>query len=162
MPRPSKLIELPARLSIVRRGSYDENMTVEIEIQDDRSRTLAARFELPLAQFTYALFGLAAVPGTLLFNASGTVGLAHQVDEREVFVPDGPHRQRELRAKAAVRGAEAAGWRGRVSDATNSHRRDRAETRNGIKGDVYRVSFERWVDDEDQPLEFGPDPKEGG
>lgn len=160
MPRPSRLVELPARLTIVRRGGYDDKMTVEVEIMDDRSRTLAARFELPLAQFTYALFGLASVPGTLLFNASGTVGLAHETRDLEVFVPDGSHRTAKLRAERAIREREDEGWRGRVADGTNPHRRQAAETRNGVKGAVYRVFYERWVDDDGKALEFSNDEEE--
>jgi hypothetical protein len=154
MPKSNKMLTLPGSLTIIRRGS-DAEAQIVIEFDDEKSRSRAASIAVSPADFAMALTGLAAVPGSMTFNATGTVGLRHEHCSREVFVVDGGFKSMRKHAELAVRAQETDGWRGCIDDVHNLHRRLRNEIRNGVKGVVYRVHHDRWIDDETgKPLEF--------
>lgn len=110
---------------------------VRIEVEDDRSGTRVLVATLGLEDFARLLTGRSFIHCDLTVSAS-LVGKVRQTKQVQVAFerPYGP--DDEEAAAAAILPFEVDGWKGRVEDLFNHHRR--------LMDGVYSVSFVRWVD----------------
>jgi hypothetical protein len=134
---------LPGHITICRPSRGDDKETINFSLVDEASGVEFAHVEIALNDFARALTGCGHQP--IRFRHRGAlVGMRREHEYREVFIPEGYGAERLARAQAAVQALEADGWKGRVSDACNHHRR----LRSAEGGAIYQVLFERHVSQE--------------
>ena len=127
-------------------GSGADYITIQLE--DRLSGCRMTEIRIKYADFAKALTGLGNVACEFdLYTAN--IGKRREVKEERVCVPRVGFEQREAHAAEAVAVYNVDGWTGRVRDALNQHRRVQSTD----KGTWYRVSYVRFVDDDDQQEE---------
>lgn len=111
---------------------------IEISLYDDSSGTEYASVRVDPANFAEALVGLGRVECEFTLRPD-LVGKIHENKEEVVRYTGGwiDYNDREKVARKAFKEYEIDGWKGRVDDLFNQHRR----TASG-----YRVTFVRYVD----------------
>lgn len=120
------------------RGSHGPEM-VYVELTDELSGTRVVTAKIPVEQFADVLFGMAYTPCVFDFYPE-LVGLKYE--HKEEFVPFDnpgyfqPGEEREKVAAKVFTPFEMDGWKGRVDDLFNPHRRGK----NGS-----RVTFVRYI-----------------
>lgn len=152
MKRPTEEKQLTGTLSISRTSSNRPlDRPIKITLEDELSRCRVVQIELTLADFAEALTGMFGVPCQFTWPSSSVVGKRHEHKTEVVFIPDKcTDRKDQESARKHFAEFEVDGWRGRVSDAFNSHRWAKDERPNpcGVRGMWTSITFDRWVEAE--------------
>ena len=133
--------KLPGRLIVTNPHGGDRKDYVNVQITDAISSTILVNVKLSLEQFGIALSSSREVKCDLEYYPE-SIGKVQESKTEEVFVPKGEWKDRYKTAEEAVSKFEVDGWKGSVSDATNSKR----NIEYGDKGTIQKVSFYRYVD----------------
>ena len=115
-----------------------------IKMTDESSGIQFLELEIALSDFTKAVTGQGGVEVDFELRHVEKVGMVQQNKTEEVYVPEGDYEMREARAKRALKQYEIDGWKGRVNDCLNMHRRIGPHATK--KGSMYSVTFTRHVD----------------
>lgn len=132
-------LKMPGTITISRPRGNMEPEYVQIEVNDELSGSRCLSVRIPIPEFAEALFGAACRPCEFDLRPD-LVGLKHEWKEEFVPLDDSKYyfrdAEREAVAEKALAPFEVDGWKGRVDDLFNHHRRGK----NGA-----RVSFVRYV-----------------
>lgn len=130
-----------AQVTICRTTNNKSGDSIRIEINDASNGIRVVDAVVQLADFAQAITGLYRVPCTGTLYAPELAGMVRETKTEHVLVRDPFGKDRERRVAEAVARFEVDGWRGRVSDATNSHCRVSVDT----EGCTYKVHYVRFV-----------------
>lgn len=118
---------------------------VSIRIEDAVSGTEIVDVNMTLLTFAEMISGSSMRPVDVEFHGAPAFGKMRETKTEVVFIPDGEWKDREARAKKALKAFEVDGWSGNLSDALNHHR---------SKGQgKQEVGFTRFVDPTPEQLE---------
>lgn len=148
---------LQGKLTISRMTSnFNNPRPIRITLKDDLSSCEVVEINLSLEAFANAITAAGFQPCEFEFNASGVVGKKREHKTEVVFIPNkigykkGNNGDRKA-VQPYLAPYEVDGWKGRASDALNSHNWDREQRSppKGAKvdsGNWTTIVFERWVD----------------
>jgi len=113
-------------------GGLDEDKCYRLRIKDDSSKVTVCEISMNAEQLAQVLTGISTQGISVEWGFVGKIGMVREVKRELVHVPN-----RSL-VKEAVAGFEVNGWKGRLEDASNHHKR-------GPGSDMYWVTYTRHV-----------------
>lgn len=135
---------MKGRIHISRPSYGSGKEAICIEVIDESSGVQFIELEMALADFTKAVTGQAHVDVEFELRGVDLVGMVRENKTEEVYMPDGDYDKREQRAARALKKQEVDGWKGRIDDCLNMHKRIGSHPKK--KGSIYSVTFTRHVD----------------
>ena len=140
---------LDGQLTISKVSSSNGEKLIRIEVKDNKSRCIVIEVRCDLLSFAEAITGLAYVDCKIEFNDSGIIGKEHQVKDETITFPCHRYQCKNeedwlLIVEGVLAPYEMEGWKGRVEDADNTHKRIGKIPK---KGFTSMIRFERYVEE---------------
>jgi len=137
---------LPGKLTISRTSGGIDDDSIRIELIDESSSCVLVEIRCSPETLGIALTGMGRNPCTFEFFVDCPVGKKREVKHEKVFVPNGPHAEKESRIAAALAPHEIDGWLGFAREADNPHRWVNRQEATKPDGHWYNVGFIRFVE----------------
>lgn len=141
---------------------------ISLDIDDERSRLIVCRIEIPSHLVGQILFGGGATVDVQINSGNPNVGKYHEVDHAEVWIPRFYHGidlvEHQKKVDAILSNLCVDGWEPDREDVSNSHNiirgkdaRRPPDGQSENKGDWFRVARHRYVTK--RPKKLSPNPK---